>query len=177
VGWFIAAVVVLLVVGGVLWLRSQVLVVRVTGQSMLPALDDGQKLLARRTSRVPVTGTVVVVKPFDGPLRVVKRIAATAGEAVPPEVAERAGLVPGGVVPRGSLVVLGDNAEASIDSRTWGLLPASSVVAVVVRKMRVKAAPEPVWLPMGERVPLSELGDRNQFGEFSFRVRDEPERR
>jgi signal peptidase I len=176
VGW-VAAVVVLLVVGAALWWRSRALVVRVTGQSMLPALDDGQKLLARKTSRVPATGTVVVVKPFDGSLLVVKRVAATAGEAVPPEVAERAGVPPGDVVPPGSLVVLGDNAAASVDSRTWGLLPASSVVAVVVRKMRVKTVPEPKWRPMDERVPLGELDENGQFGQFSFRIRDEPEER
>lgn len=175
-GW-IAAVVVLLGAGGALWLRTRALVVRVTGQSMLPALDDGQKLLARRTSRVPATGTVVVVRPFGGSLLVVKRVAATAGEVVPLEVAERAGVLPGDVVPPGSLVVLGDNAAASVDSRTWGLLPASSVVAVVVRKMRVKTLPEPEWRPMGERVPLGELDVKNQFGQFSFRIRDEPDER
>jgi signal peptidase I len=177
VGWIAAVVVVLLVVGGTLWLRNRMLVVCVTGQSMLPALDDGEKLLAHRTSRVPATGSVVVVKPFDGSLLVVKRVAATAGEAVPPEVAEPSGLAPGDMVPPGSLVVLGDNADASIDSRTWGLLPVTSVVAVVVRKMRVKTAPEPVWYPMDERVPLSELSERNQFGEFSFRIREESEKR
>jgi signal peptidase I len=175
-GW-IAATGVLLAGAGALWFRSRMLVVRVVGQSMLPTYDDGQKLLARRTSRVPASGTVVVVKPFDGPLLVVKRVAATAGEAVPPEVAQRAGLTPGDVVPRGSLVVLGDNADASIDSRTWGLLPASSVVAAVVRKMRAKTAPESVSILMDERVPLDELGERGQFGEFGFRIRDESEKR
>ncbi|WP_052684464.1 S26 family signal peptidase [Lentzea aerocolonigenes] len=172
-GWIAALVVVLPVAGGALWVRSRVLVVRVTGQSMLPAFDDGQKLLARRTSRVPVAGSVVVVKPFDGPLLVVKRVAATAGEVVPPEVAERAGLAPGDVVPQGSLVVLGDNVDASIDSRTWGLLPASSVIAVVLRKMGAPAAKKPDWMLMDEPVPIGE----GEFGQFGFRFRDGPEKR
>ena len=172
-GWIAALGAVLLVAGGALWLRSRVLVVRVTGQSMLPAFDDGQKLLARRTSRVQATGAVVVVKPFDGPLLVVKRVAATAGEAVPPEVAERARLAPGDVVPAGSLVVLGDNADASIDSRAWGLLPESSVVAVVVRKMGAATVQKPDLILMDEPVPVGE----GEFGQFGFRFRDGAEKR
>ena len=175
-GW-IAATGVFLVGAGALWFRSRMLVVRVVGQSMLPTMDDGQKLLARKTSRVPATGTVVVVKPFGDAQLVVKRVAATAGEPVPPEVVEHAGLPPGDVVPRGSLVVLGDNAGASIDSRVWGLLPESSVVAVVVRKMRLGTRPEPEWRPMPEPVPIAELGERSEFGQFSFRIRDDPETR
>lgn len=173
-GWVAAAVVLLLGIGA-LWFRGRMLVVRVVGQSMLPAFDDGQKLLARRASRVPATGTIVVVRPFGDAQLVVKRVAATAGEPVPPEVAEQAGLPPGDVVPPGSLVVLGDNAGASIDSRVWGLLPESSVVAVVVRKMRLAATPQPEWQPMPESVPIAELGERSEFGQFSFRIRDDPE--
>jgi signal peptidase I len=171
--WWIAVAGALAAGAGVLWLRRRVLVVRVMGQSMLPTMDDGQKLLARRTSRAPVTGTIVVVRPFGDSRLVVKRVAATAGETVPAEVAEPAGIPPGGTVPRGSLVVLGDNAGASTDSRTWGLLPVSSVVAVVVRKIRNGTRAEPEWRLMDERVPLAELGEKSEFGEFTFRFRDD----
>lgn len=174
---WIALTAVLLVVGAcVLWGRRRLLVVRVMGQSMLPALHDGQKLLAHRTSRVPSTGTIVVVDPFENERLVVKRVAAVAGEPVPPEVMEAAGTLPGGTVPQGSLVLLGDNADASIDSRTWGLMPVSSVVAVVVRKMHGNARPESEWLLMDEPVPVAELDESVQYGAFSFRFRanDEP---
>ncbi|MFI6097479.1 S26 family signal peptidase [Lentzea sp. NPDC051213] len=172
--WWIAPVVLAVVAGAcALWAQRRLLVVRVIGQSMLPALQDGQKLLARRTSRVPATGTIVVVAPFGDSQLVVKRLAAVAGEPVPPEVAQLAGIAPGSTVPPGNLVLLGDNADASIDSRVWGLMSVSSVVAVVVRKMRNDVRPESEKMLTGEPVPLPQPGETVEFGSFRFRLRED----
>lgn len=74
----------------------------VVGDSMRPALEPGDKVLAVRTGRA-VTGDLVVVRDPRSPGRLLaKRVA---------------GLGPGGVV------VLGDNQAASTDSRVFGPVP------------------------------------------------------
>jgi nickel-type superoxide dismutase maturation protease len=84
------------------WLR-----VAVSGVSMLPVLAPGEWLLVRRGARVR-PGAVVVVR-LGGRL-VVKRVARQ--------------------VPEGWWVV-GDNADASDDSRTYGAVPDADVVGEV----------------------------------------------
>jgi signal peptidase I len=59
---------------------------------------------------------------------VIKRVAATAGEAVPSSIEGR-----GTVVPEHHLVLLGDNPLGSGDSRQYGFVPVEAVVGVVVR--------------------------------------------
>ncbi|MFD9739624.1 S26 family signal peptidase [Umezawaea sp. NPDC059074] len=153
------------------WVRTRLLVVHVTGPSMAPTFRDGQRVLARRTSGAPANGAVVVASPFPDSRLVVKRVAAVAGDVVPAEVVRAAGCPVGSLVPRGSLVLLGDNPRESIDSRVWGFVPVSSVLATVVRKMRTEFAPEPEWQLMDEPVPLSEVYSENQSGPFLFRLR------
>ncbi|MFD8013398.1 S26 family signal peptidase [Streptomyces sp. NPDC058955] len=119
---------------------------RIDGPSMLPALRDGQRVLVVRTGAARLrTGRIVLVAPPEGLVRprrgadpaarpplVVKRVAALAGEPVPPEVCAAAGVAEGALVPPGRIALLGDNPAFSTDSRYWGLLPVSSVVGVVL---------------------------------------------
>lgn len=122
------------------WARRHLLVVRVEGASMEPTLSDGSRILVRRAdgSRVAVrTGDLVLLRmpaPRAWGALVVKRVAAVAGEPVPPVVAVRYGLS-GCVVPDGSLVVLGDNPLSSLDSRHFGPVPYGSVVGVARRSL------------------------------------------
>ncbi|KAB8194324.1 hypothetical protein FH608_018030 [Nonomuraea phyllanthi] len=110
-------------VAALVWLRRRFVAVTVVGVSMEPTLHAGQRLLARRAAGA--TGDVVVVRnPGADPSLLVKRLAACGGEPLPAVLGD-------GLVPEGWIAVLGDNPHRSMDSRHFGLLPASSVVAVI----------------------------------------------
>ncbi|GAA3002104.1 S26 family signal peptidase [Streptomyces drozdowiczii] len=132
----LAGLVVLLVL-----LRLTVSVLLVSGPSMTPALRHGQRVLfVRRGLLRPRAGRIVVLRPPPGPAGrplLVKRVVALGGDPMPPEVREAAGAAAGEVVPRGRMVVLGDNPAFSTDSRYWGALPASDVVGVVLERSRL----------------------------------------
>jgi signal peptidase I len=127
-------------------LRRCFVVVTVTGESMAPALMPGDRLLVRRkaTHGLRVGLIVVFGQPRDEclvwdsdvpPPRVrwaIKRVVALPGDAVPAVARPAVGGV--AVVPPDMLVVLGDNV-GSIDSRTWGFLPAADVLGVAVRRL------------------------------------------
>ncbi|MER6583792.1 S26 family signal peptidase [Nonomuraea sp. NPDC001023] len=116
----VAAATAAVAAAGLAWLRGRYLAVTVEGVSMVPTLRPGQRLLARRGAGV--TGDIVVVRGGRGLM--VKRLAACEGERLP-------AVLGGGLVPVGRVAVLGDNPGRSADSRQFGLLPASAVVAVV----------------------------------------------
>lgn len=78
----------------------------VAGDSMLPALHPGDRLLVRRTARIRPGDVVAVTDPRLASRTMVKRVA---------------GVGPAGVT------VLGDNAAASTDSRTLGPVARSAV--------------------------------------------------
>ncbi len=95
--------------------------VEVEGDSMLPSFADGDRLLLARRWRAPRPGDVVAVNdPRDPRRRLVKRVVATSGDQV---------------------VVHGDHAEASTDSRTFGPVPAAAVTHFVVRRYAVATSP------------------------------------
>lgn len=117
-----------------LWLRRRLLVVTVRGVSMEPTLHAGDRLLVRRV-RLPAVGrgSIVVVAGLRDPADpttelLIKRAVALPGDPVP------AGVPGAGVpVPADRLVVLGDNAARSHDSRALGPLPAAALVGLVLR--------------------------------------------
>lgn len=132
-----------------LWTRREFVRITVVGDSMLPTYRSGEKVLIRRSGRGrPASGDVVVVerpsqvdgwgdRPLTRSVRdrrwYLKRVAAIAGEPVPPAVQTAE---PGRtVVPTGSLAVIGDNPH-SLDSRHLGFFPADRVLGVVVRPKR-----------------------------------------
>lgn len=81
---------------------------RVNGDSMAPALTDGQIVVGRQT-RDLAPGDVVIVS-HEG-LEKIKRIEKHEGDLV---------------------YLLGDNTSASTDSRSFGWLPAKVIIAKVV---------------------------------------------
>lgn len=114
-------------------LRRRLLVVTVRGPSMLPTFGDGDRLLVRRNGTRAVHKHALIVLAYDGePAReiMVKRVAAGPGDAVPNDMP-----VPDRLVPPGRLLVIGDNAAASADSRRAGYYATSSVVGAVVRRL------------------------------------------
>ncbi|MFI7700400.1 signal peptidase I [Nonomuraea sp. NPDC049480] len=147
------------------WARRRYLVATVDGRSMEPALRAGDRLLVRRTRRVRVGQIVVVEIPVpflpDGPppgvgqddldraedatpvgaldhpdrQLLVKRAVAVAGDPVPRQSVPALRDVPEKVVPRGSLVVLGDNPAVSWDSRDYGFVRPDQFVGVMVRRL------------------------------------------
>jgi signal peptidase I len=132
--------------------RRRWAVVTVDGGSMAPTLTHGDRVLVRRVAPSALRiGQIVVLQHHSHlggwgtaplPARAVgnsrwyiKRIVAAPGDPVPPEAVRGVGDPAGTPVPAGRLVVIGDNAEASTDSRFWGYAPADRVLGIVVRRM------------------------------------------
>jgi signal peptidase I len=118
------------------WPRIPWLVVTVEGVSMAPTYVSGDRLLVRRTTLagVPRGAAVLLVTPGadlpGNPPFMVKRAVALPGDPVPAGIP-----VCEAVVPPDRLVVLGDNAGRSADSRSYGFQPAGTVVGVVRRRL------------------------------------------
>ncbi|MET9395668.1 S26 family signal peptidase [Streptomyces sp. NPDC006624] len=117
----------------------RLLVVTVRGTSMTPTHHDGDRLLVRRTRTVRPGQVVVALRPRSpavwredrhSPL-IVKRVAALPGQPVPPGSVPPLAQGREGRVPTGRVVLLGDNAAASVDSRRLGFLPLGDVLGVV----------------------------------------------
>lgn len=110
----------------------------VDGESMVPALQSGDRLLA---SPIPVLvgsihdGDIVIIKNWMGHDTIVKRVFKMENEVVDPADRPNADArdpnVPY-VVPSGEIYVLGDNSQESEDSRMFGPVPMDHVVAKVI---------------------------------------------
>jgi signal peptidase I len=134
----------------VLALRRGFALVTVTGDSMMPTLAPGDRVLVRRARLGRLrTGQVVVVEapgadgyravPRRGPASrgewMIKRVAAVPGEARPEGSLPAAADPSGPLVPPDTFVVLGDNAEWSHDSRHIGYIPGERLLGIAVRRI------------------------------------------
>lgn len=148
-------------VGFLLFLiRSYLVVVTLSGQSMYPTLQHGDRVLAIR--RWPVRwvrrGQVVLVWPWlpsDTRLRslqeveiYIKRVVAVAGDSITTSITD---LYPDmrqeqvvshdangrreWVIPASHIFVRGDNLLGGYDSLTWGPIPVHTVLAVILMKL------------------------------------------
>lgn len=116
---------------GVLMWRARPFRAVVRGPSMEPALADGEVMLAF-AGRRPRTGDVVVVgRPDDPGFELVKRVAGSPGEVV--HLLANGSRLPQPVALReGEWFVLGDAADRSTDSRSFGPVGREQVRGVVV---------------------------------------------
>jgi len=115
-------------VAGTAWLQLGWLVVTVIGPSMQPTLRPGDHLLVRRRPIRRIRAGQIVVLDTDHEL-IIKRVAAVPGDPVPSGL----DLCSADRVPAGRLVLLGDNTNSSIDSRTHGYYDGACLVGVAVR--------------------------------------------
>jgi signal peptidase I len=135
---YVPVVLVAVAVAAGWWLRRRYLAVTVTGRSMEPALWHGDRVLVRRArlSTVRAGQVVVLATPATLPATdgrwMVKRAVAVPGDPVP-RMAPSWCRDP--VVPAGRVVVFGDNAAFSHDSRQLGYLPGDRLLGVVIRRL------------------------------------------
>lgn len=122
------------------------ILVDVEGWSMAPALSDGDRVLLRRRLFHRIRRGAVVVFEMPSPTLewttrpcggspagyrfLIKRVAATPGDPLPPYFSLRDR--PETTVPPGMLLAVGDNRDASVDSRAIGYIPAARVLGVAV---------------------------------------------
>ncbi|MEJ3654115.1 S26 family signal peptidase [Actinomycetes bacterium KLBMP 9759] len=133
----------------VAFVRQRYAVVTVHGESMEPAFRHGDRVVVRRPVDARAGDVVVVEQPEPSridPRRrwsrpatgrpsgrhwMIKRVGAAAGDPVPGGIP-----VPDEVVPPGQLILLGDNASTSYDSRFAGYFPVERVLGGVLRRLR-----------------------------------------
>ena len=115
------------------WWRWRPFRVEVDGESMAPTLQPGDYLVAVRSHGVR-RGSLVVVEHPDRPgYEMVKRVAATPGEGV----ADR-------ILGPNEYWILGDNADGSTDSGTFGPISADAIRGHVI--LRYWPAGTEAWL-------------------------------
>ena len=127
---------------------------KVEGRSMEPNLHDGQRLIVDKITyrfRPPKPGEIVVIKPKDPSKRFVKRVIATEGQNLQisdgrlringltidePYIKEPMNNdYPRTFIPEGTIFVMGDNRNWSMDSRdehNVGFVPLENVVGRAV---------------------------------------------
>jgi signal peptidase I len=158
--WRVSLAVVLISLLVILLVRRRILIVTVDGDSMWPSFAPGDRVLVRRTMPARLRpGQVVVVELPDEDGRwpamargtvtsrqwAIKRVAALPGDPRPDDCPPATAGQPEPVVPPGSLVLFGDNAAWSHDSRHIGYFPADRMLGVVVRRLSPSIPADPLW--------------------------------
>ncbi|WP_433061005.1 signal peptidase I [Dactylosporangium sp. CS-033363] len=124
-----------LLVAALAVLRRRFMAVTVSGVSMQPTLQPGDRVLVRRAGLGTVKAGQVVVLHDDGAELMIKRAVAVPGDPVPAIDVTGTAVLDGRTVPPGRMVVLGDNPAFSLDSRRLGFLPGERLLGVVVRRL------------------------------------------
>jgi len=150
-----------------LGLRRRFTLVTVTGDSMMPALAPGDRLLVRRASlRGLRRGQIAVVeapgaegyltppsrRPMTSREWMIKRVTAVPGDPRPHDSLPAAAEPPGELVPEGMFVVRGDNVAWSRDSRQIGYIPGERLLGIAVRGP---------WEPGRERTAITRAPARS----------------
>jgi signal peptidase I len=128
-------IVMLVVLAAALYLYTTFTTVVVSGESMLPTLKDGQRLLASKAYWLvgPIRERDIVVVQDGGPSRYyIKRVYKLAGGKVEWALAPMKNPIGEFTVPKGTAYVLGDNREVSEDSRKFGAIPLDQIIGKVV---------------------------------------------
>ncbi|EFL19456.1 S26 family signal peptidase [Streptomyces sp. C] len=131
-------------VWGALWLRRSLVVVRVSGSSMSPDYEHGDRvLMIRRGTRTRLRpGRFVVLDRalVDSPAHAdpgeglfLKRLVAAPGDRVPAPFTNLPAFRGEERVPRGCYLVLGSH-PASVDSKQWGYVRAEALSGVVLTR-------------------------------------------
>jgi nickel-type superoxide dismutase maturation protease len=90
--------------------------IRIEGDSMLPVLSNGDRVVVDPSS-TPVIGDIVVAyHPYKRSVSIVKRIV--------------------DILPDGRYVLLGENLDGSTDSREFGSIAAKDIYGKVVSRIR-----------------------------------------
>jgi len=110
----------------------------VNGDSMIPTLHSGDRVLVRLATlrRIRQSDLVVFARPRTETGWMIKRVVALPGDVIPRRSVPALWGYPGSRVPPDRFVVLGDNPAESYDSRSFGYLTGSALLGVVVRRLR-----------------------------------------
>jgi nickel-type superoxide dismutase maturation protease len=88
----------------------------VEGNSMLPALKDGDAVLIERSEKVSEGDIVLVNHPFKESVKILKRVK--------------------NFDDKGDLFLAGDNRDESTDSRTFGAVPLKYLIGKVTSRLK-----------------------------------------
>ncbi len=153
-------------------MRLCLLIVTVTGQSMTPTFQEGDRLLVwrrwpacwLRRGQIIVLQQEMALRPQLERLHL-KRVVALPGETFTAHPATIKSAMDEEIIeentqeeqtwqiPPGHLFVCGDHREQSIDSRTWGPLPQRQVRGVVIIKLAHSAPATPLTVPGKRAAP------------------------
>jgi len=89
---------------------------RIEGESMAPVLRDGDEVLVDVKARVGIDDVVIARHPFRESVEMAKRVT--------------------GIDANGKFFLVGDNAEESTDSRTFGPVPIECIKGKVIARLK-----------------------------------------